>query len=167
MNRQIVLLFLFSMIVSACGTQSTPISTPIPTVPPTNVPQTERGDWALAFQFEIPPDLWAVGPHRYRIQVHCPDILEDFTTDWIYFDVVEDVQLQPSPVYLRLDGLSTGQLDPINLKDIHPQQESIAVISLIGLTEENIDLAIENCACLFRWDNDFIRVMEPQEPFLP
>lgn len=171
MKRLTIILFLIPIILSACGSQATPTATPIPTATavatPTNVPQIEPGEWAVAFQFEAPSDLWAVGPHRYRIQLHCPEILEDRVTEWIYFDVTEDVELLPTPVYFRMEGLSTGQLDEINLLDVHPQQENIAVVTLIGLTEDNVDLAVQNCAVFFRWDNDFIRVMEPQEPFLP
>jgi len=165
--KRLILILVIPLILGACGIQSTPIPTPLPTAVPPSEPLAEGGDWAVSFDYEIPDQVWAEGVHRYRVQLHCPGVIEDSTSEWVYFDVTEDATILSTPVYLRLQGLSTGVLAGQNLSAVHPEQKTIAVVTLVGLSETSSQLAIDNCICLFRWDNNLMQMLTPQESFIP
>ena len=167
MKRLVLLLLVIPGIISACGLQSAPAPTPLPTAVPPSGTQIEGGDWAVSFAHEFPEQLWASGVHRYKFQLNCPGILEDSDADWVYFDVLEEADVLPFPVYFRLHGLSTDVLAGQNVEALHPDQATIAVVTLVGLSEENTSYAIDNCICLFHWDADLFQLLTPGEPFIP
>jgi hypothetical protein len=92
---------------------------------------------------------------------------EDLITDWAWFDVVESTQLFSDPVYLRINGLSYGVLAPANIEVIHPEQETVAVVTLLGFPENVAQTAAEDCQGLIRYDDKPPLSLTPGEPFRP
>jgi hypothetical protein len=109
-----------------------------------------------------------MGTHRYHFFIHCPVIYqEDTSTEWIYFNVTEEAQEFVGPVYFRLAGLSTGVLDAINVLEISPAQETLAVVTIVGITEHISEVVAESCEILVRWDDKSPQSMTAGEPFKP
>jgi hypothetical protein len=167
MERWLLLLSLLGIILSGCAGPTENLATPLPTaVPPAAL--AEQGDWAISFSYEFPGDAWGVGPHRYQFFVQCPVItLQDVSTEWIYFDVVEEAQTTSDMIYLRLSGLSTGILTPTNFNPIPSNQKTTAVITFLGVSEHVAELAAGNCEALVRWDDKTPQLLTMGDVFIP
>ncbi len=167
MKQGLIVVFLLTIFLSSCAGQTQEVPIQLPTaIPPSEL--AEIGDWAISFSHEFPEDAWGVGTHRYQFFVHCPIITtEDVSTDWIYFDVLEDGQVADEMVYFRLAGLSTGILTPINLNAIQVGQKTTAVITFVGVTEHVAEMAAENCEALVRWDDKPPQILTIGEVFIP
>jgi hypothetical protein len=166
MKRAITFLGLLAWLLTACGEAATPYPTPLPTaVPPIGGEST--GGWAISFEYSFPQNSWAEGVHRYQFYVQCPVIDQnDFSSEWILFDVSEDAQRYDQPIYLRLSGMSTGILSPQNILIIHPDQPTTAIITFLGLTED-IARQASDCEGLIRWDDKNPVLLTPSDPFRP
>ncbi len=79
-----------------------------------------------------------------------------------------DVTPLNTPVYLRLGGLSTNTLGPPNVQTIHPDQLTIALVTIVGTTEEQAALAAESldCEVIIVWDGG-AEELSPMEPYRP
>jgi hypothetical protein len=159
-----VLLGLVIFVLVACSTASSPKITPLPTAIP---PSGEPGGWAISFSYTFESG-WGVSAHRYQFLVHCPAVMEeDLITDWVWFDVVESAQLSPDPVYMRINGLSYGVLAPASIEIIHPEQQTVAVVTLLGFPESTARTAAEDCQGLIRYDDKPPLSLTAEEPFRP
>ena len=162
--------------LAACTAQATlapPTPTPIvPTSLPTAVgPEAQVGTWAISFSYEFPAGFWLEGDHRYGFYMDCP-VLQQFNVPSEYrdFTVTLDTIAFESPVYLRLGGLSTGALAPINLDAIHPDQATVAVVTVVGVTEEQARQAAGQpgeCDLVIGWDGPNAQTLVAAEPFRP
>jgi hypothetical protein len=177
----VVALGLSSLYMVACAS-NTPVPTPTlePTMPPptptslpTAVPQDNLpGSWAVSFEYEFPPNFWSLGRHSYGYFVDCPLLMSESSgSEWYWFTVV-DWEWMPEfklPVYLRLGGLSMGLLEPITMDTIAPEWSTIAVVTVLNLSEEDAKLAStsSDCVILINWDEVFTKVLIPGEPFQP
>ena len=165
--RRLLLVFFSSLALASCGATPTPVPTPLPTaVPPDSVQLA--GSWAIGFQYEFPAGEFAKGVHRYRYWLHCPPFsAEDTNIDWILFEVSEEAELQPGPLYLRLHGLSPDPLTPSShsTNAIHPDQQLIAVVHYVGLPRTVTEAAAEECEVMIFWDNIGRQLLMPMEPF--
>jgi hypothetical protein len=179
-KRTLVLtLGLSSIFMAACAaTSPIPTPTPQPTQPPPTLlptaipPGNLPGTWAVSFEYEFPPNFWHVGSHSYGYYIDCPLLIqESYGSEWFWFWVM-DLEWMPEfqlPVYLRLGGLSLGPLEPITTDTIHPSTPTIAVVTLLGLTEEDAKLAAasSDCVIMINWDEMFTEFLTPGEPFQP
>jgi hypothetical protein len=161
--------------MTACSTTTpTTVQSPQPTtapptllptaVPPRNIP----GAWAISFEYPFPSGFWNEGAHRYGFLIDCPILLEEsIAGEWRWFNTVEEAQLVESPIFLRLGGLSYGLLAPIDRDTIHPEQTTIAVVTILGVTLEDAELAISSpdCEVLIRWDDKATEILSAGEPF--
>lgn len=164
MRRLKFLLALFVFVLAACSAVSPPTATPLPTAIP---PSGEPGGWAISFEHTFDRG-WGISDHRYQFLVHCPPALqEDLITDWIWFEVADSAQLAPGPVYMRINGLSYGILAPASIEVIHPDQQTVAVVTLLGLQESVAQIAIEDCQGLIRYDDKPPLNLTAGEPFRP
>jgi hypothetical protein len=126
----------------------------------------------VSFEYEFPPNFWNVGSHSYGYYIDCPVLVpESYGSDWFWFEV-EDWDWMPQfglPVYLRLGGLSLGPLEPITMLPVHPSTSTIAVVTVLNLSEEDAKLAAtsSDCVILINWDEVFTQVLTPGEPFQP
>jgi len=168
-------IILGSLALAACSAQATlPPPTPtqiVPTSLPTAVgPETQPGSWAVSFSYEFPAGFWLEGDHRYGFYMNCP-VLQQFNVPSEYrdFTVTQDTIAFESPVYLRLGGLSTGALAPINLEAIHPEQPTVAVVTVIGVTEDQARQAGQpgECEMVIGWDAVNAQTLVAAGPFRP
>jgi len=165
--RILLVLLIIGLILAACGPAATEVPTPLPTAVPPQVTDV-GGDWAIGFQYEFPEGAFAEGTHRYRYLMHCPIFsAEDMNTDWLLFELSDEVELSPEPVYLRLSGLSSEPLSPAFLptRTFHPDQKFIAVVHYIGLARLAAEQAASECELLIFWDSDRRQMLVPKEPF--
>ncbi|MFV2043362.1 MAG: hypothetical protein ACC700_09055 [Anaerolineales bacterium] len=111
-----------------------------------------------------------MGFHRYALRVDCPILAQEgLAGEWRGFVVSNDSSLLNTPVYLRLGGLSTGTLGLPNVQTIHPDQLTIAVVTILGVTEEQASVAAESddCVVFVAWDGSRAEQLAPAEPYKP
>jgi hypothetical protein len=163
-----MVLCLLGVVLAACS-PAPKVPTPLPTaVPPINLP--EQGSWAVGFEYEFPPGIFGLSPHRYAFLIHCPVISsEDSNSGWHYFEISEDVVRQPDTLYLRLFGLSGSPINPSKITNtmIHPERPIVAVVHLVGMTKEAANLAAAACEIVVFWDDTGRQLLVAGEPFQP
>lgn len=111
-----------------------------------------------------------MGFHRYGFFIECPLLNQNsYGSEWRRFIIDEEVPKYDTPVYLRLAGLSYSPLAPITTDSINPEQATIAVVTLLGVSEEGAKLATSSpdCVILINWDAVSTEVLTPGEPFQP
>lgn len=170
---------LLPLLLTACSAaeQATPTPASIPTALPaaslpTAVPPEDNqlNQWALSFSYEFPAGFWPIGQHQYGIFIDCPELGQiENAGEYHLFQVTNAVAEFEAPVYLRLAGLSTGPLDPINLDAIHPDQQTVAVVTLLGIPEDQARAAASSADCqmVIGWDQLKAADLAAGEPFQP
>lgn len=169
---------LIAFAAAACGAdqeavESLPTAGSVSTLPtavPPDANQQQGGTWAIPFVYQFPEGTWGVGFHRYAVRVDCPVLSPDgLAGEWRDFVASNDIQPLNTPVYLRLGGLSTSTLGPPNVQNIHPDQFTIAIVTIIGVTEEQAAVAAESedCEVLVAWDGANAELMSAADPFKP
>jgi len=141
----------------------------LPTAVPPEGEPGEIGEWAIPFIYQMPEGTWGIGFHRYALHVDCPILAQDsLSGEWRDFVVTNDATLLNVPVFLRLGGLSTGTLALPNVRNIHPDQVTIALVTIIGVTEEQAGIAAESsdCEVIVVWDGG-AEELSPAEPYRP
>lgn len=161
---------LLALSLAACG----PVAegpTPLPTaVPPDGTPDGGNSFSAIGFQLAFDDDMFGQGLHRYRFLIHCPvAAMEDQVTEWQYFEVSPAANLQPGPLYLRLEGLSSRDFVPVYLPDptVHPDQPLVAMVYLVGLPQRVAEAAAAECEVIMYWDDVGRQALKAGEPFQP
>jgi hypothetical protein len=165
-KRLIILLGLVGLILASCR-RSSDAPTPLPTAVP---PAGELGSWAIGFKHEFPPEFWGEGLHRYAFLIDCPVASdENISSDWQYFRVSEEAQFRSTPVYLRLQGVTTASFSPTYIADavIHPVQQTIAVVYLVGLSKAAAEQAVSECEAVIFRDDKGAQILTATDPFQP
>jgi hypothetical protein len=147
---------------------SLPLSLPT-AVPPESGPEA-AGDWALPFTYEFDKESIPLGLHRYGYMINCPAIANDVTgSSWISFIVSETEELLDYPVYLRLAGMSTDPLGGYQVFNLHPDQEIIAVVTFVGISEEMVQIISDSrdCEVIIRLGEKSSLQLVPGEPYTP
>ena len=175
----IILIGVFTLTCSAC-TALNEVETPTPPVPPlpltlpTAVPPEvapgAAGDLALPFTYEFEKESIPLGLHRYGYMIHCPAISNEVTgSSWISFIVSENEELLDNPVYLRLAGMSTDPIGGFQVFNLHPDQEIIAVVTFVGISEETVKIISDSpdCEVIIRLGDKSSLKLVPGEPYLP
>lgn len=138
---------------------------------PTAVPPDSIGSgWAISYQIALPADFWSEGVHTYGYLMSCPFLGQmEAGTEWLDLKVSDSTPVLPDPVYLRINGQSTGPTDDINIDMINPSQETIAVLTIIGISEDSANKAFHSsdCQVVMRWDNKGTEILEPLPPYQP
>jgi hypothetical protein len=168
MYRAFLVLVVLASILAACG-PAAEVPTPLPTAVPPDL-ESDGGIWSLGFRYDFPGGTFGPGPHRYAFLIHCPVVYqEDLPSDWIRFEISEDVALQREPIYLRLQGLSSEPYNPTyNTNNVmHPERPIVAVVYLVGLDRPAAELAATECEVIVFWDSVGRHSLIAQEPFLP
>lgn len=176
----VVLLAAAGWLAVACAAQDAQDQeTPVAAVPtalpaaslPTAVPPEGVTDvWAISFSYEFPGDFWPVGQHQYGFFMDCPELGQlESAGEWRFFQVTNAAPSFEQPIYFRLAGLSTGSLDPINVDAINPGQATIAVVTILGISEEQALAATDSATCeiVFGWDGMRAENLIAGEPFRP
>jgi len=138
-------------------------STEIPTI-------TETPNWAISFEYQFPSNPWSVGMHEYTIENSCPNVDIDGTgthsaSHTQTFEVSESAAVLPGNAYLRISGLTDKPLDAQLLENIKPLQTTIAVWTLIGMTQAQAELAVTDCTVTVSWDGGTAKQLQPGLPF--
>jgi len=142
----------------------------LPTAVPPDPALGAAGDLALPFTYEFEKESIPVGFHRYGYMINCPTITNDVSgSDLISFIVSEDEELLDNPVYLRLAGMSTDPLGGYQVFFLHPDQEVIAVVTFVGISEETAQIASDSpdCEVIIRLDNLLNFNLVPGEFYKP
>lgn len=137
-------------------------------LPPASMPDDiDSAQWAIAFAHDFGPGFWEQGPHAYQLFLDCPATDETSAeSDVILFVAGSDVDTLDDPVHLRLAGLSTTALGPPNMKSVSTDQNTRALITAIGLSDEQVETA-ETCEGIVYWDDGKSAPLQPGEPFRP
>lgn len=137
-------------------------------LPPASLPdEIDSAQWAVAFSHGFGPAFWGEGPHVYQLVLDCPEIGEAAVeSEFIAFAAGGDLPTLESPVHLRLSGLSTTTMGPPDVQFVSTEQETIALLTAVGLSETEVDAAA-GCVGEIRWDDGQSATLEPGEPFRP
>lgn len=165
------ILLLFFLPACSGNTAEQPDITRLPTAVPPAGDGAGIGSWAVSFTYEFPEAFWPAGVHRYAYNVQCPPEITavQLSGEWRQFLVSPDTVISSEPVYLRLNGFSVDPFMPIYLPDdsINPMQDTTAMVTLLGLSEEAAEQAGEACTVMIAWDNfqpQQLTALEPHKP---
>jgi hypothetical protein len=137
-------------------------------LPPASVPdEIDPDQWAVAYSHRFDSGFWTEGPHVYRLSLDCPDAIEEKVLTGInFFGAGPDVPTNEGTVYLRPAGLSTTPLGATNVQSVSTEQETTALLTVIGLTRERAEAAAA-CSGEVEFDDGQSEPLEPGEPFRP
>lgn len=137
-------------------------------LPPASLPdELEDSVWAIAFSHDFQPGFWEEGEHTYSMHLTCEAAIEEPLDSEVHrFESATRVPPFESPVYLRLAGISGSQFGPTGLETINPDQPTTAVVTVVGISEEDVAAAAE-CAGEIRYDHGQSAVLAPEEPVRP
>lgn len=137
-------------------------------LPPASLPdEIDPDQWAVGFSHDFGPGFWSEGPHVYRLVLDCPEVVDEpVQTDISFFSVRSDAPAFDDEVYLRAAGLSTSPLGPIDVNLVNDGQETTALLTVIGLTQDQVDLAAD-CEGEVEFDDGQAEPMLPGDPFRP
>lgn len=125
----------------------------------------ETATYAVQFVREFDGGTWSLGRHRYTMALDCPATgFDSFQSGPVVFTVNESAHLFSDPVYIRLRGLSLLQTGEATVMTIHPDQTTVAIVSLIGITEEGAD-ASADCVAEMVADTGDVYELLPGESF--
>jgi len=141
--------------VTGCGNGS---------LTPANVAAEPGGGLAISFSRAFPPDFWEPGGHAYRLVITCPS--QSVGPPVVRFDVSTDAA-RAGTVYLRFDGTGRNLLSPADLASVHPDDTTIAVVTLAGMTESGAEEARAACEGTVVYDGLDPEPLEPGPPFSP
>lgn len=137
-------------------------------MPPASIPdEIDPEQWAVEFSHDFGPAFWGEGPHAYQLFLDCPGLEEaQVESEVNLFAASTDFPTFDDPVRLRIAGLSTTPLGPSDLSFVNPDQDTIALITVVGLSQAEVDEASQCTGEVF-WDEGQSAPLEPEEPFRP
>jgi hypothetical protein len=142
-----------------------------PLIPrPSPTPDMSAPTWARSFERDFPPDFWSEGTHVYTLMIVCDTFLDSDdgrVTTTKTFHVSREEAVRQGPVYLRLGGLATGQIEGDWIDTIHPSQATVGVVTLLDRTLEEAELLPSDCNLTISWDDGLPHVLAEQAPFQP
>lgn len=155
-----------ALLLAACAEPISPLAGI--DLPPASMPdEIEPSAWSISFSHEFGELFWIEGEHAYQLSLDCPQIMDEaLNTPPILFNVVR-LALPSEHVYLRLGGLSETRIGPINVGAFAPVQPTSAIVSIIGIPEDDLAMAFDSCAGEVTWDLEGSAPLLPGEPFKP
>lgn len=118
----------------------------------------------MSFTRSFPPDFWSPGDHAYRMVVVCPT--QRIGPPVVRFVVDPDAPLLGT-VYLRFDGPGRHLMAPADLGPVNPADTTVAVVTLAGMTEQDVEEARAECDASIVYDGLDPEPLEPGAPFSP
>jgi hypothetical protein len=152
---RVATLITLTLALTACGGRS---------LTPANVAPEPGGNLAVSFTRQFPPGFWSEGEHAYRMVITCPT--QQVGPPVVRFTVSADAP-RVDTVYLRFDGPGTNLLSPADLASVHPDDSTVAAVTLAGMTEEAANEAIARCHGTVVYDGLDPEPLEPGTPFSP
>jgi hypothetical protein len=153
-TRRTLVLLSLGLVLAGCGDSLTPA----------NVAREPGGTLAVSFSRTFPPGFWTPGDHAYRLVITCP--AQHVGPPVAGFTVRDDAR-RMGTVYLRIDGAGSRLLAPSDLGAVHPDDTTVAVITLAGMTESAAEEARAACTASIVYDGLDPETLEPGSPFSP
>ena len=150
-----VAILIISFLVAGCGNEA---------LSPANVAAEPGGTLAVSFTRTFPPGFWEEGDHAYRMVIVCP--AQNVGPPVVRFEVSDDA-LPVGTVYLRFDGPGRHLLSPADLPAVHPDDTTVAVVTLAGMTATGAEDARNDCDGSIVYDGLDPETLEPGESFSP
>lgn len=124
----------------------------------------EGGPWAVDFTLDLEPGFWEVGHHRYQIWLECEPL---GPRQWSQhtFEADQESEIIEDDLYVRLYGLSMHKTGPTGIKQIHTDQPTIAVVTVLGLARDTAAEASEDCVGELRLEDGRVFEMPAGSPF--
>lgn len=137
-------------------------------LPPASIPDDlDPAQWAVAFSHDFGPGFWDEGPHAYQLFLDCPEVEQArVDSEVVLFAAGPDVPTYDEPVHLRIAGLSTTAMGPSDVSLVNPEQTTIALVTVVGLSQAEVD-AVSRCAGEVFWDEGSSAPLQPGKPFRP
>lgn len=137
-------------------------------LPPASLPEEiDAAQWAVAFSHEFGPGFWEEGPHAYQLFLDCPDVEQArVQSEVILFAAGPDIPTFDDPVRLRLAGLATTTMGSSDVRFVSTEQDTTALITVVGLSEEQVNAA-GDCEGVVFWDEGESAPLQPNPPFRP
>lgn len=118
----------------------------------------------MAFTHTFPPGTWTEGDHAYRLVIVCPS--QRVGPPVVPFEVSPDAP-RANPVYLRVDGPGTNLLSPADMAAVHPEDTTIAAVTVAGLTVQGAEAARTECEASIVVDGGDPLPLTAGSPFSP
>lgn len=150
-----IAILIVAFVVAGCGGES---------LSPANVAAQPGGTQAVSFTRTFPPGFWEEGEHAYRMVIVCP--AQNVGPPVVRFEVSDDAP-QVGTAYLRFDGPGRHVLSPADLPAVHPADTTVAVVTLAGMTESDVEDARRDCDGSVVYDALDPETLEPGEAFSP
>lgn len=122
------------------------------------------GSLAVSFTRTFPPDFWEAGDHGYRLILECPS--QRLAPPVMRF-TADPAAATVGTTYLRFDGPSSAVLSPADLADVNPSDTTVAVLTLVGMTEAGAEDARQECTGTVIYDGLDPEPLEPGAVFSP
>lgn len=137
-------------------------------LPPASIPDDlDPAQWAVGFSHDFGAGFWEEGPHAYQLFLDCPEVEQArVDSEVVLFVASPDSPTYEEPVHLRIAGLSTTALGPSDVSIVNPEQTTIALVTVVGLSQAQVD-AVSRCAGEVFWDEGSSEPLRPGEPFQP
>jgi len=137
-------------------------------LPPASIPaDIDPAQWAVGFSHDFGPGFWDEGPHAYQLFLDCPNVEQArVNSEVVLFAAGPDFPTYDDPVHLRIAGLSTTPLGPSDVTFVNPEQTTIALVTVVGLSQTQVD-EVSGCAGEVFWDEGSSAPLRPGEPFRP
>ncbi|HSJ29131.1 MAG TPA: hypothetical protein VLB67_13065, partial [Acidimicrobiia bacterium] len=139
MTRRVLVLLSLVLALAGCGDSLTPA----------NVAREPGGTLAVSFTRTFLPGFWEPGEHAYRLVITCP---AQHVGPPVAGFTVSDQAPELGTVYLRIDGPGSRLLAPSDLGAVHPDDTTVAVITLAGLTENAAEDVRSDCSASIVYD---------------
>lgn len=154
MRRMVVAL---SVAVTACGGVADLPAAPQPE-------EFESGPWAVEFSADLAAGFWTEGAHRYQIWLECEPL---GPREWSQHNFESDTTtpLYSADVYVRFRGLSEHKTGPTGIKHINVEQETTALVTVLGLEQTQAEQAAAECIAELRLEDGTVVSMPPTAPF--
>lgn len=128
------------LVLGACSSQA---------LRPAPTPPGEVGPWGVAFTATLPAGFWEEGTGGYRLVLECPEPVGTVGSAVTTLRVSSEAEVLGGDVFLKADGPGTGILSPADLTEINPAQVTIPAITLVGLTDSQVDEVSGGCTGSF------------------
>ncbi len=153
--RKLVAIVFLGTLAAGCASEA---------LTPANVAPQPAGFMAVSFTRTFEPGFWTEGEHAYRLVITCP--ARSVGPPPVSFAVSKDTE-RVDTAYLRPDGPGTSPLSPSDLSSVNPDDTTVAIVTLAGMTSTDAEDARNACTGTIVYDGLDPEPLEPSLPFSP
>ena len=124
----------------------------------------EGGPWGVEFSSDLAAGFWGAGTHRYQIWLECEPL---GPREWSQHNFESDssTPLYDSDIYVRFRGLSEHKTGPTGIKHLNVEQETVALVTVLGLERAQAEEAAAECVAELRLEDGTVVLMPAAAPF--